>query len=47
MPLTIPDNYGYVILGTLTAHFVANVVLASSVMNARKKFNVQVRVRYA
>jgi hypothetical protein len=44
MQLAVPDNYGYVILGSLVAHFGVNMVLGSSVMSARKKFNVQVCV---
>jgi hypothetical protein len=42
MQLTVPDNYGYVILGSLVAHFAANMVLGYNVMGARKKFNIQV-----
>jgi hypothetical protein len=44
MVLTIPDHYAYAIIGSLVGHFVANMVLACSVMSARSKFNVQVRV---
>jgi hypothetical protein len=44
MPLAIPDNYGYCILGSLVGHFLANFALSYNVMGARKKFNVLVRV---
>ena len=45
--ITVPDNYGYVVLSSVIGHFGANMVLSGRVMGARKKFNVQYPNLYA
>lgn len=45
--LQVPNEYGWVVLGAGVAPFFCNMVLATSVMNARKKYDVQYPNLYA
>lgn len=46
--ITVPENYGYVILSTVVLPwFVSNVVMAAKVMKARKKCDVKYPNLYA
>jgi hypothetical protein len=41
MNITVPDNYGYVILTTVVGHFLANTYMSGKVMKARESCDVQ------
>ena len=45
--ISVPQNYGYVILGTIVGNFVANILLSGNVMKARKQYNVAYPNLYA
>ncbi|GKY90523.1 hypothetical protein MPSEU_000026000 [Mayamaea pseudoterrestris] len=45
--VSVPGNYGYVILTTVVGQFVANFYMGGQVMEARKKFNVPYPNLYA
>ena len=38
--ITVPANYGYVILSTVVGQFMTNMMMGGKVMTARKSMNV-------